>query len=119
MAPPAPSTVFDQAVDHQAVAARCADVGARRSAWASISGGAMREAARGRRPERSAPPARRGPDIGREQLAALDIETLALMHGPAFTGDCRAALADLAADFDRRIAARRIDGTGPRSDATE
>jgi flavorubredoxin len=39
------------------------------------------------------------------RLAALDIETLALMHGPAFTGDCRAALLDLADDFDRRIAA--------------
>jgi len=38
------------------------------------------------------------------RLAALDVETLALMHGPAFTGDCRAALLDLAADFDRRIA---------------
>lgn len=39
------------------------------------------------------------------RLADLDIATLALMHGPAFTGDCRAALLDLAADFDRRIAA--------------
>jgi flavorubredoxin len=39
------------------------------------------------------------------QLATLDVETLALMHGPAFTGDCRGALMDLAADFDRRIAA--------------
>lgn len=38
-------------------------------------------------------------------LAELDIETLALMHGPAFTGDCRTALLDLAGDFDRRIAA--------------
>lgn len=38
------------------------------------------------------------------KLASLDIETLALMHGPAFTGDCGAALLDLAADFDRRIA---------------
>jgi flavorubredoxin len=38
-------------------------------------------------------------------LAELDVETLALMHGPAFTGDCRAALLDLAGDFDRRIAA--------------
>jgi flavorubredoxin len=38
------------------------------------------------------------------RLAALDIATLALMHGPAFTGDCRAALLDLAADFGRRIA---------------
>ncbi|MEJ7754487.1 MAG: hypothetical protein WKF38_04830 [Candidatus Limnocylindrales bacterium] len=39
------------------------------------------------------------------RLSALDIETLALMHGPAFTGDCRAALLLLADDFDRRIAA--------------
>lgn len=37
-------------------------------------------------------------------LADLDIETLALMHGPAFTGDCGSALLDLADDFDRRIA---------------
>jgi len=39
-------------------------------------------------------------------LADLDIATLALMHGPAFSGDCRTALLDLADDFDRRIAAR-------------
>jgi len=39
------------------------------------------------------------------RLAALDLETLAPMHGPAFTGDCRAALLDLADDFDRRAAA--------------
>ncbi len=38
-------------------------------------------------------------------LAELDVETLALMHGPAFTGDCRSALLDLAGDFDRRISA--------------
>lgn len=38
------------------------------------------------------------------RLAALDIERLALMHGPVFSGDCRAALLDLADDFDRRIA---------------
>jgi flavorubredoxin len=38
------------------------------------------------------------------RLAELDIETLAPMHAPAYTGDCRAALLDLAADFDRRIA---------------
>jgi hypothetical protein len=25
------------------------------------------------------------------------------MHGPAFTGDCRAALLDLADDFDKRV----------------
>ncbi len=39
------------------------------------------------------------------QLAELDVDTLALMHGPAFSGDCRAALLDLADDFDRRITA--------------
>ena len=38
------------------------------------------------------------------RLAELEIATLAPMHAPAFTGDCRAALIDLAADFDRRIA---------------
>ncbi len=38
------------------------------------------------------------------RLAELDVDTLALMHGPAFTGDCRQALLDLADDFDRRIA---------------
>ena len=38
------------------------------------------------------------------RLAELGIETLAPMHAPAYTGDCRAALIDLAADFDRRIA---------------
>jgi flavorubredoxin len=38
------------------------------------------------------------------RLAELDISTLALMHGPAFTGDCHQALLDLAGDFDRRIA---------------
>jgi flavorubredoxin len=39
------------------------------------------------------------------RLAELDVDTLALMHGPAFTGDCRTALLDLATDFERRIAA--------------
>ena len=39
------------------------------------------------------------------RLAELDIHTLAPMHAPAYTGDCRAALLDLAADFDRRITA--------------
>lgn len=38
------------------------------------------------------------------RLAELDVETLALMHGPAFTGDCHTALLDLADDFERRIA---------------
>jgi hypothetical protein len=36
-------------------------------------------------------------------LAGLDVSTLALMHGPAFSGDCRAALLDLADDFDKRM----------------
>ncbi len=35
-------------------------------------------------------------------LADLDVAALALMHGPVFTGDCGAALRDLAADTDRR-----------------
>lgn len=39
------------------------------------------------------------------QLADLDIATLALMHGPAFSGDCRSALLALADDYDRRIVA--------------
>lgn len=38
------------------------------------------------------------------RLAELDVATLAPMHAPAFTGDCRRALLDLADDFDRRIA---------------
>jgi flavorubredoxin len=38
------------------------------------------------------------------RLAELDIAALAPMHGPAFTGDCRAALLDLADDFDKRVA---------------
>jgi enoyl-CoA hydratase/carnithine racemase len=38
------------------------------------------------------------------RLAELDVATLALMHGPAFGGDCRAALLDLADDADKRIA---------------
>jgi flavorubredoxin len=38
-------------------------------------------------------------------LAELDIDRLALMHGPVFGGDTTGALKDLAADVDRRIAA--------------
>lgn len=38
------------------------------------------------------------------RLAKLEVETLALMHGPAYRGDCATALRDLADDFDRRIA---------------
>jgi flavorubredoxin len=39
------------------------------------------------------------------RLAELDVAALALMHGPTFSGDCRAALLDLADDYDKRIAA--------------
>jgi flavorubredoxin len=38
------------------------------------------------------------------RLADLGIDTLAPMHAPAFTGDCRQALRELAIDFDRRVA---------------
>ena len=46
------------------------------------------------------------PDSGTivRQLAELDVTTLAPMHGPAFTGDCRAALAGLAGALDAQIA---------------
>jgi flavorubredoxin len=37
------------------------------------------------------------------RLAELDILTLALMHGPAFTGNCKEALHALANDYDRRV----------------
>ena len=37
-------------------------------------------------------------------LADLDAGTLCLMHGPAFTGDCAAALGELADDYARRLA---------------
>ena len=38
------------------------------------------------------------------RLAELDIETLAPMHAPAFSGDCRAALLGLADDYEARMA---------------
>ncbi len=34
------------------------------------------------------------------RLADLDVETLAQMHGPAYTGDCRTALQTLAGQFE-------------------
>ena len=40
------------------------------------------------------------------RLAELSPRTLALMHGPAFSGDGAAALRDLADDYDRRVSAR-------------
>jgi flavorubredoxin len=39
------------------------------------------------------------------RLSALEIDVLAPMHAPAFTGDCRRALDQLAADYDERVAA--------------
>jgi len=39
------------------------------------------------------------------RLADLAPTTLALMHGPSFTGDCAGALKTLADDFDVRVAA--------------
>lgn len=39
------------------------------------------------------------------RLAALEPRTLALMHGPAFAGDCTAALHDLADAYEVRLAA--------------
>lgn len=40
------------------------------------------------------------------KLADLKPRTLALMHGPAFTGDCAGALMALADDYDRRMRAK-------------
>jgi flavorubredoxin len=40
------------------------------------------------------------------KLAELKPRTLALMHGPAYTGDCAAALMALADDYDRRTRAK-------------
>jgi hypothetical protein len=37
-------------------------------------------------------------------LADLAPRTLALMHGPSFTGDCAAALRDLADGYAERLA---------------
>lgn len=45
------------------------------------------------------------------RLAGLAPRTLALMHGPSFTGDCGAALLALADSYDRRRSAS--DGTQP------
>jgi flavorubredoxin len=36
-------------------------------------------------------------------LSAFDVDALASMHGPVFTGDCHAALHDLASDADQRV----------------
>jgi len=38
------------------------------------------------------------------RLAALKPQTLAIMQGPSFCGDCAAALEGLAQDYERRLA---------------
>jgi len=45
------------------------------------------------------------------RLADLDPRTLALMHGPAYAGDCRQALLDLADAYDARFTAH-LDRAG-------
>ncbi|MGE3304108.1 MAG: MBL fold metallo-hydrolase [Hyphomonadaceae bacterium] len=47
------------------------------------------------------------PSMGKtlRRLAQLQPRTLALMHGPAFAGDCTGALNALADDYDRRVRA--------------
>lgn len=54
-----------------------------------------------------------GPTI--RGLADLQPTTLALMHGPAFAGDCGQALRDLAAAYDDRLAAEGARLHGPVS----
>ena len=55
------------------------------------------------------------PSTGRtmRRLASLEPRMLALMHGPAFTGDGAAALQALADDYDRRIRAELVFGGDP------
>jgi glyoxylase-like metal-dependent hydrolase (beta-lactamase superfamily II) len=52
------------------------------------------------------------PDMGAtiRSLAGFSPRTLALMHGPSFSGDGAASLRALAEDYDRRTAGRRNDG---------
>jgi flavorubredoxin len=49
------------------------------------------------------------PEMGTtiRSLSALSPRTLALMHGPSFTGDCTAALRALADEYDRRLLRRQ------------
>lgn len=54
------------------------------------------------------------PGMGRtiRRLAELSPRTLALMHGPSFSGDGRAALRALAANYDSRILGHASPGVG-------
>ena len=44
------------------------------------------------------------------RLADLEPRTLALMHGPAYAGDCRRALLDLADAYEARLLAGEAVG---------
>jgi flavorubredoxin len=57
-----------------------------------------------------------GPTIRR--LAELRPTTLALMHGPSFTGDCVQALRDLADAYDERLETEGIRLHGPVAPGT-
>ena len=50
------------------------------------------------------------PEMGAtvHELAMLAPRTLALMHGPSFSGDCAGALRALAEDYERRTIGRRM-----------
>ena len=48
-------------------------------------------------------------------LASLNPRTLALMHGPSFSGEGGAALRALADDYDRRTCARRLASFGAKA----
>src|SRR6266852_5186124 len=57
-----------------------------------------------------------GPAI--RSLAGLRPETLGLMHGPSYAGDCVQALHDLAAAYEERLAAEGARLHGPVSPAS-
>ena len=54
-----------------------------------------------------------GPTI--RSLAELRPQTMALMHGPSYTGDCVQALHELASAYDQRLAAEGVRFTPPAS----
>lgn len=57
------------------------------------------------------------PDMGNtlRGLARLAPRTLALMHGPSFSGDGQATLSALATDYDRRASARWLTDNGTKA----
>ncbi len=52
-------------------------------------------------------------------LADLQPQTLGLMHGPSYNGDCGQALRDLAAAYDERFTADGPRLTAPHSPGTK